>query len=111
MLRYYFDEHVKPAIPKELRKRGVDVLTTQEARRANQGIGDSDQLAYATSLGRVLVTQELREFGPLAGTQHHSGIIILQKKTSIGNYLDFLEAAALVYDPEYMRNRLEYYDW
>ncbi len=108
---YYFDEHVNPEIAKQLRERGIDVLTTQDAGRANQGLDDSDQLAYATSLGRVLVTQELREFGPLAGEQQHSGIIILQKKTSIGKYIEFLATMGLVLELEEMQNRLEYYDW
>lgn len=111
MLRYYFDEHMQPAIVKQLKQRGVDVLTTQEAGRANKKIDDSDQLAYATSLGRVLVTQEHREFGPLAGLQSHTGIIILQQPASIGKYIEFLEYAAKVLEPEYMQDRLEYYDW
>ncbi len=111
MLLYYFDEHMQPAIAKQLRQRGIDVLTTQEAGRANKKFDDPDQLAYATSLGRVLVTQERREFGPLAGKQLHAGIIILQKPASIGKYVEFLEYAAKVLEPEYMQNRLEYYDW
>ena len=111
MLLYYFDENMKSTIARELRRRGVDVLTTQEAGRASMGIDDADQLAYATHLGRVLVTQEHREFGPLAGKHPHAGIIILQQPASIGKYIEFLEYAAKVLEPEYLQNRLEYYDW
>lgn len=76
VLRYYFDEHTKTAIAEQLRVRGVDAQTAQEAGRAGQGIPDSEQLAYATSQGRVLVTREKREFPVLAYTQlPHAGII------------------------------------
>ena len=30
-LRYYFDEHVDPDIARGLRKRGIFILTTEEA--------------------------------------------------------------------------------
>lgn len=56
VLRYYLDEHIDPAISKGLRMRGIDVLTTEEAGRAHQGLTDSDQLAYAAAQERVLVT-------------------------------------------------------
>lgn len=111
VLRYYFDEHMDPEIAKHLRKRGVDVLTTQEARRANQKIDDADQLAYATSLGRTLVTEEKREFHALHQRLQHAGIIILQRKAGLGKFIEYLEYAAFVLEPEYMRDRLEYYDW
>ena len=111
MLRYYFDEHVDPDIAEQLRKRGIDVLTTQEAGRANQKFDDPDQLAYATSLERVIVTKDHR-FEVLAYTQRpHPGIIRLQKDDSLGRYIEFLETIALALEPEEVANRLTYYDW
>jgi len=111
MLRYYFDEHMKSVIARQLRLRGIDVLTAQEAGRAGQEIPDPDQLAYATSLGRVTVTRD-HHFEVLAYTHRpHAGIIRLQKEDSIGRYVEFLEYAARVFEPEDMRNQLEYYDW
>ncbi len=41
-LRFYLDEHVPNAIAQGLRRRGVDVLTVQQAGRA--GLTDSAQL-------------------------------------------------------------------
>ena len=111
MLRYYFDEHMHPDIAKQLRKRGIDVLTTQAAGRANQKVDDADQLTYATSLGRTLVTEEKREFPTLHQKLQHAGIIILQRKAGLGKFIEYLEYAARVFEPEDMRNRLEYYDW
>ena len=112
MLRYYFDEHVDPDIATALRLRSIDALTALEAGLALKRIPDAEQLAFATSQGRVLVTKEKREFPDLAGKQlPHAGIIILQRKASMGSYIEFLEYAAKVLEPEYMQNRLEYYDW
>jgi hypothetical protein len=56
MLRYYFDEHVSAAIATQLRTRGVDVESAYEAGRAGRKISDIEQLEYATSQGRVLVS-------------------------------------------------------
>ena len=110
MLRYYLDEHL-PYLAKPLRQRAVDVLTTQEAGRANQGIDDPDQLTYATSLGRVIVTQD-EDYMALSYQQlPHAGIIWLQRKDSIGRYIEFLETTAKVMEPEEVANRLLYYEW
>ena len=110
VLRYYFDEHFAE-LAEPLRKRGIDVLTTQEAGRAGHKVPDWDQLAYATSLGRVIVTKD-HHFDVLAYThQPHMGIIRIQRENSLGNYIDYLEYVARVFEPEYMRNRLEYYEW
>lgn len=111
VLRYYFDEHMNPDLATQLRKRGIDVLTTQEAGHANQKFSDADQLAYATSLGRILVIEEKREFPALHKHLSHAEIIILQRRAGLGKFIEYLEYVALVLEPEEMRNRLEYYDW
>ncbi len=111
VLRYYFDENMDGRLAEQLRKRGIDVLRAEDAGRAGKGIPDSEQLAYAASLGRVIVTRD-HHFEMLAYTYYpHAGIIWLQKEDSIGNYIGFLEYAAHVLEPEDMQNRLEYYDW
>lgn len=55
-LRYYLDEHIDPAVAAQLRARGVDAITAAEAGRAGQSIADIEQLAYAATQGRVMVT-------------------------------------------------------
>lgn len=40
-LRYYFDEHMQAAIAEQLKARGIDVLTTAEAGRANRRTSDA----------------------------------------------------------------------
>lgn len=50
------DHHVRAAVTKGLRKRGVDVLTASEDGRA--AISDPELLARALELRRVLFTQD-----------------------------------------------------
>lgn len=111
MLRYFFDEHVKEAIADQLTLRGIDVLTAKDAGRANQEIPDEEQLAFATTQGRVLVTAD-RDFTVLASTcRPHEGVILLQREVTIGRYVEYLEAVSLIVDPEEIRDHLVFYDW
>jgi hypothetical protein len=48
-LTLYLDEHVQLALAEALRARGVDILTTQEAK--NIGLDDAGQLAFAAENG------------------------------------------------------------
>ena len=110
VLRYHLDEHLAE-LAEPLRQRGIDALTTQEAGRAGRKVPDWDQLAYAASLGRVIVTKD-HHFDVLAYTQQpHAGVIRIQRRDSLGNYIDFLEYTAFELEPEQMRNQLKYYDW
>ena len=111
MLRYYFDEHVKGPIAKGLRLRGIDVLTAQEVGLADKELPDSYQLEYAASKGRVLVTED-RDFVALAYTQTpHAGVILLQRRLSIGGFVEYLELMAHVTEPADIQDRLVYCDW
>lgn len=108
MLRYYFDEDIKAPIAEQLQARGIDVLTAQKAGRAGKKILDPDQLAFATSLGRVIVTED-SNFIPLAYSQlSHAGVIRLQANLTIGKAIEELEVAAKVMEPEEMLNQLLY---
>ena len=66
-LRYYLDQHIYGAVATGLRHHGIDVLTCQEAGRC--GLPDTDQLAFSTVEGRVMVTFD-SDFLAL----HNSGI-------------------------------------
>ncbi len=46
-IRFYTDEHIASAIIAGLRRRGVDVYTTQEAKM--RGKSDKEQLALAAA--------------------------------------------------------------
>ena len=54
VIRFHLDENVNPAIAVGLRKRGIDVTTSQEVGLL--GVSDLEQLAYARREGRVILT-------------------------------------------------------
>jgi hypothetical protein len=108
-LRYYLDEDVyfAPRVAAELRSRGTDVVTTVEEGRAGRGLSDPDQLTYATSQGRVMVTQDQR----IQPTGHHSGLVIMQRRLSVGAYIDYLELLALETSPDDLLDQVHYCQW
>jgi predicted nuclease of predicted toxin-antitoxin system len=78
-VKLYLDEDIDPLLAKVLRDRGVNCLSTQEA--GNRGLSDIDQLAFAASQDRAIVTFNIKDFIQLAqeygaSGQHHSGIIL-----------------------------------
>lgn len=110
-LRYYLDEHMRPAIAEQLRAHGIDVVTTAEAGRAHHGLADEDQLRFAAESQRVLVTED-SDFVRLAATQQpHAGIVYFPIQLSIGACIAYLELLALTTQPDEMRNQLLYGTW
>ena len=73
MARLFADENVSFDLVEAL---GHDVLTALAAGRANQAIPDPDVLAYATLLGRAVLTNNRLDFHKLNRTfPNHAGII------------------------------------
>ena len=110
-LSLYMDHHVPFAITVGLRRRGVDVLTAADDGAST--FDDDALLSRATSLGRVLFSQDQdllavthawllsgRDFAGLAYA-HQLGI-------SIGQAIRDLELFALVLEPTEMHNTVEY---
>lgn len=84
MARLYADEDFPYPVVEHLRQLGHDVVTTLDAGRANQGAKDADQLAFALSHGRALLTRNRRHFILLhRRSPHHAGIV------SVTDDLDF----------------------
>ena len=76
MAKLYVDEDVPLPVVERLRQLGHDVLTAFEAGQANHGIGDADQLAYATNLGRAILTRNRKHFAQLhRRVGVHGGIV------------------------------------
>jgi predicted nuclease of predicted toxin-antitoxin system len=77
--RLYFDRHIMARLAIDLRIRGFDVLTTEES--GLDTATDEEQLVFATSERRAILTFNIRDFAPLhmrwlAAGQSHSGIIV-----------------------------------
>lgn len=81
-VKFYCDEHVDLAISNALRKRGIDILTSQEANML--GASDSDHLQLAVSQSRVIFTQDTDFLRLHKSGINHYGIIYTQQSTPIG---------------------------
>lgn len=62
MARLYADEQYPYPVVELLRALGHDILTVQEAGKANQGIPDSDVLAFAIREKRAVITENRKDF-------------------------------------------------
>jgi uncharacterized protein with PIN domain len=75
--KFYADEQFPKKTSEALRVLGHDVLTTQEANNANQGIADSEVLAYAIARDRAVLTINRQDFIKLhKSSSQHTGIIV-----------------------------------
>jgi predicted nuclease of predicted toxin-antitoxin system len=106
-IRFHLDENVDPAVAGGLRRRGVDVTTSQETGLLNSS--DDRQIDFARTEHRVLVTHDE---GFLSRAKHgveHVGIVYCHPEArSIGQ---MIAAVMLIYDcltPDDMRNHVEF---
>lgn len=95
----YMDVHVPRPISRQLRLRGVDVLTAQEDGRDTAP--DEEILARATELGRLVFTQDAlfrvrAEDWQRAGRPFLGLLFGPQLGATIGQYVEDLELIALV---------------
>ena len=77
-VKLYLDENMDPDLAVVLRSRGYDVISAHEV--GMRGKTDEEQLNYAISEGRVLLTFNAKHFAPLAkkyfeSNREHFGII------------------------------------
>jgi hypothetical protein len=106
----YADVHVPGPVILQLRLRGVDILAATE-EETNE-LRDDQLLALATSLKRVVVTQDIR-FRVLAEDWQRTkrtfaGLIFgHQRYVSFGQMIFDLELIAKATDVEYWQNRVE----
>lgn len=81
--RLYLDEDMDVLIAELLRVREHDVITVRDAGRT--GLSDPDQLAFATSERRTMVTHNRRDYAALAqsyvtaGLEHHGMILAVRR--------------------------------
>jgi hypothetical protein len=76
MAKLYSDEDFPGPVVTELRRLGHDVITAKQAGQTNQQLPDSHQLAYATNLGRVILTRNRWHFIRLhRHVRPHAGIL------------------------------------
>ncbi|MCZ7571559.1 MAG: DUF5615 family PIN-like protein [Ardenticatenaceae bacterium] len=77
MARLLSDANFPLPVVEELRRLGHDVLTIQEAGRANQRFPNQAVLEFASADGRAVLTINRKHFVRLhASVQDHAGIIV-----------------------------------
>ncbi|HXG11293.1 MAG TPA: DUF5615 family PIN-like protein [Gemmataceae bacterium] len=81
-VRLYLDRHIMTRLAVDLRGRGYDVMTTEEAGKDTAS--DEEQLTFATAAGRSILTFNIRDFAPLheqwqTAGRSHAGIIVSQQ--------------------------------
>ena len=110
-LPLYFDQHVPGLVAAALRQRGVDVLTAEEDE--HKGAIDEVLLTRATSLGRVLVTND-RGFHTIVArwrreSRHFAGLAYYgDRHIPPGKLIDELTLISSVYSADEMSNHVEF---
>ena len=84
MASFYTNENFPIKVAQKLREMGHDVLTSHEAGKANQRIPDEEVLAFATGLGRILLTLNRRDFIDLHNkSAQHAGIVVCTQNSDL----------------------------
>ncbi len=110
-LALYMDVHVPIVITESLRRRGLDVLTSQDDGTAVQD--DELLLARASEVGRVLFTQD-QDFLRIAADWQREGrsffgvVFAAQQGVSLGRLAEDLELVLACCGPEELRDRVIY---
>lgn len=106
----YADVHVPGPVILQLRLRDVDILAATE--EATNELDDDELLALATSMQRVVVTQDIR-FRVMAEDWQRTGqpfaglVFAQQRRVSFGQMIFDLDLIAKATDAEHWRNRVE----
>lgn len=87
--KLYLDEDVHKVVARGLRMRGYDVVSAHEVKQI--GLSDAEQLAYAISEGRAMVTFNVADYiklhnNYLASGKRHYGIILSEQR-SVGEMI------------------------
>ena len=84
MPSFYTNENFPIKVAEYLREMGHDVLTSQEARKANQRIPDEDVLKFATESERILLTLNRWDFIVLHNQSNkHVGIVVCTQNSDL----------------------------
>jgi len=107
--RLYFDEDADARLAEALRRRGYDVETTVEAGLLEAS--DEEQLLFASSQQRALVTHNVKHFPMVHATwmeagRKHWGIIILVGHSAVSAWLRRMENLLNRFSAEELQNQL-----
>ncbi len=106
-IKFHLDENCDPRIAAGLKLHGVDVTTSGEAGLLHAP--DDKHWAFAGEQGRVIVTQDADFLRMASAVMETPGIAYYPSQArTIGQAIRHLLLIWEVYEPEEMRNRVEY---
>jgi len=106
-VRFHTDENVSAAVAQGLRRRGLDVTTTNEA--GLRSAADDVQLAYALRESRVMISHDADMLRLARSGTAHAGVAYCHReKYKVGPLVLKLLALAGRLTPEAMRGRVEF---
>ncbi|MDZ4779096.1 MAG: DUF5615 family PIN-like protein [Planctomycetia bacterium] len=109
-IQFYIDEDVFLASASELRRRGIDAISTQEAGR--RSCDDESQLRWASENRRTIVTFNVGDYLALHATWLRSGRshfgIIASSQRPIGDLIRRLGNLHATLSAEEIQDRIEF---
>ena len=106
-LRFYLDENLPVEIARQLRLRGIDVVTARDLGLLSAG--DAQHLARAQAMGYVLCTHDADFLELAASGVEHNGIVFGQQDVHyIGDWVNWLALMHAIYTTDEMINRIEF---
>ena len=111
MPKFLADEGFRRVITLQLQKRGVDVITAQEAGLA--AAPDPEVLEWAAREGRIVVTDDVATMPDYADDRLRAGarmpgLILARQSLSIGVVVEDLHVIAACSDDDEHENRIAY---
>lgn len=102
-MKYYLDEDLSPKIAEILKKHRIDAVSTHDVGMTQAS--DMEQLEYAASKGRCLVTRNRNDFIRLTVqffNEHrpHAGILIIPHTLPCDNF-SLISKTVIKYDSAY----------
>lgn len=106
-IRFHLDEHIPHAVAVGLRRLGIDVTTTTDAGLL--GTDDTQHIQHALTQHRVIFAEDADYLALASAGVEHAGLVYCHQNTrSIGQMIRGLQLIWEVYEPEEMRNRVEF---
>jgi len=105
-ITFYMDEHVPATVSQGLRRRGVDVLTAQEASMV--AVPDEQHLTLAVREGRIVFTQDADFLRRHTDNYPHRGMVYAPQRTAPGTMVRGLMLIYEVLSPDDMIGHVEF---
>lgn len=104
--RFHLDENMPIAVAEGLSRRGRDCTISQETNL--MGASDPEQLRFAMSESRVIITRDQDFLRIAADNQAHAGVIFWTQTKHFGQLIRDLDQLCFESEADAFRNRVLY---